>query len=200
MKKVLLLIFYLTNESINPWKDLFWIIRTMINFPLVLFHELAHFLTIAISGCHIKMDPKKWYFISRVEVPSINNKETKVDLGFSFLVSLQEQNPWKILIVSAAPIIAVGFDIFLCFYIPLKIHIPGPEVLSIVLKPALVQLMLLYLFYNFKYAWLSEDDRNSINYAWIKIKPKLEFLRINIKVKIVLIYFRSRNILKKFLT
>lgn len=182
-------------ESKTPWKDFFWVLRTILNIPMIFFHELSHLLAIIITRCKISIDPKKWYFLARIDTPYINfeGKEcVKAGLGFSFPIAIHDTNPLTVLLVGAAPLIAILFDIFLCFYIPLKIHIL-PEFQFIIML-----LMVSYLACNImKGAWLSIDDKNCIKVGWDQIKPKLIFLKLNIKVKAVLIYYRTRNILQK---
>lgn len=182
-------------ESKKPWRDSFWVLRTLLNAPMILFHELAHILAIALTRCKVSLDPKKWYFLAKTNTPYINSEGKEcvnAGLGFAFPIALQDPNPWKILIVSAAPLLAILFDIFLCYYIPIKLPVP------FIYQWILMQLMIAYFLTNvLKGAWLSEDDINSIKWAWNQIKPKLAFWKINIKVQIVMIYYRTRNILQK---
>jgi hypothetical protein len=182
-------------ESKTPWKDLFWVLRTLLNIPMILFHELAHLFVILLTRCQVEIDPKKWYFLSKANQPYINSegKEcVKVGLGFAFPIAILDSNPWKVLFVGAAPLLAILFDVFLCFYIPSKIHIPH------LYQWGLMQLMIAYFAGNvMKGAWLSEDDKKCIKTGWVRINPKIAFWKINIKVRIVCIYYRTRNILQK---
>jgi hypothetical protein len=192
MKRIILVIMYLME---TPWTDFFWVLRTILNIPMILFHELAHLLVIGLTRCKAEIDPKKWYFLSKANQPYINsegNECVKVGLGFAFPIAIQDPNPWKVLLVGAAPLLAILFDIFLCFYIPLKIHIPH------FYQWGLMQLMIAYFAGNvMRGAWLSKDDINCIKTGWNHIKPKIIFYKLNIKVQIVCIYYRTRNILQK---
>jgi len=194
MKRIILVIMYLM-ESKQPWTDFFWVLRTILNIPMILFHELSHLLMIGLTGCKVDLDPKKWYFLAKKDIPYINSEGKEcvhVGLGFAFPIALQDSNPWKVLLVGAAPLLAILFDIFLCFYIPLKLPIPG------IFQWTLMQLMIAYFAWNvMNGAWLSEDDKNCIKTGWSKIKPKLLFWKSMAKVRFICFYYRIRNFLQK---
>jgi len=170
MKKIQEIRDYLNKESPNKARDIIWIIKTILNIPMILIHELCHILAIVITGCKANIDPKKWYFISRRDIPYINTKgeeKTIPGLGFSFPIALSCQDPYKLIIVGAAPVLGILIDIFLCFWIPFSINI------SPFGKMILFNLMINYFVINFGSAWLSEDDINTIKTGWKEIKPKI---------------------------
>jgi hypothetical protein len=172
-------------ESKTPWKDFFWLLRTLLNTPMILFHELSHILAIILTRCDASLDPKKWYFLAKTNTPYINSegKECiKAGLGFAFPIALQDSNPWKILIVGAAPLLSILFDIFLCFYIPSKIHIP------FAFQYVIMNFMFAYLASNLmEGAWLSKDDMNCIKIGWNQIKPEIHYRVRNISEKVFII-------------
>jgi hypothetical protein len=182
-------------ESKQPWTDFFWVLRTILNIPMILFHEFSHLLVILITRCKVELDPKKWYFLAKIDTPYINSNGeqcVKADLGFAFPIAIMDPNPWKVLVVGAAPILAILFDIFLCFYIPINLHILP------IYQWGLMQLMLAYFGGNvMRGAWFSDEDMNCIRTGWIHLKPKLIFSKLQIKVKIIFIYYRTRNFLQK---
>jgi len=170
MKKIQEIRDYLNKESPNKARDIIWIIKTILNIPMILIHELCHILAIVITGCEANIDPKKWYFISRKDIPYINNQgeETTVPgLGFSFPIALSKKNPYKLIIVGAAPVIGILIDIFLCLIIPFSINIP------LISQFILFYFMINYFIMNIGSAWLSWDDINTIKTGWKEIKPKI---------------------------
>lgn len=95
MKRIIGVIMYL-SESKTPWKDFLWVARTILNIPMIFFHEMAHLLMIGLTGCKVNIDPKKWYFLSKIDTPYINSEGKEcvhVGLGFAFPIALQDSNP-----------------------------------------------------------------------------------------------------------
>ena len=58
MKKIQEIRDYLNKESPNKARDIIWIIKTILNIPMILIHELCHILAIVITGCEANIDPK----------------------------------------------------------------------------------------------------------------------------------------------
>ncbi len=161
---------YLREESTNPRGDILWILWSILNIPMIVIHEFCHLVAIYFTATKAKIDPKKWYFLTRQEISYINNEgkpDTRMGLGWAFPVALIECHPLQALIVGGAPVIGVLFDIFLCFYIPLHL-LHGHPLLGCIL----LQFMLTWMGISLRHAWLSEDDINCVKLGWKWIKEK----------------------------
>lgn len=166
---------YLKEDSENPAWDITWMIWTIINFPFVIIHELCHFIAICLTFTNVEIDPKRWYFFARQEIPYVNNEgkfEKRIGLGWAFPVALIDNHPLKVMIVGGAPVIGVLFQLFFCFYIPSQLNLPS------IGEFCIFQLMIVWFALSLRISWLSEDDRKCVKVGWDwiykKIFPKLK--------------------------
>ena len=169
---------YLKEDSENPAWDITWMIWTIINFPFVIIHELCHFIAICLTFTNVEIDPKRWYFFARQEIPYINNEgkpEKRVGLGWAFPVALIDNHPLQVMIVGGAPIIGVLFQLFLCFYVPLQLNFPRIGQISV------LYLLLFWFVITLRITWLSEDDQKCVKLGWKWIIEKISPILLKIK-------------------
>lgn len=169
---------YLKEDSSDPAKDLLWIVWTFLNIPMILIHELCHLIAIILTRTHADIDPKRWHFMERIEVPYINQGESSKQAGLSwaFPVALIDNPPWKVFIVGIAPVIGTFFILFLNFYIPLHLHIDPHS------KFFLWELMMFWFAISVKtHSWLSKDDKECVKIGWNWIYKKISPILLKIK-------------------